>query len=348
VGGVAVGIHSDEQLIRACEGMMAKVKERAPKAVIEGIAVQRMIEGIDYELILGSKKDKDFGAVILFGMGGITAELIRDFSIGLPPLNQTLARRLMEETKAYKLIQGWRGKPPADLEELERTLALFSYVVVDFPEIAEIDINPLAISGGKLCAVDARIILDKDFVESAYPYRHLVVTPYPRRFVMPSKLSDGTEVLLRPIKPEDEPLEREFLSTLSEESRRTRFFSAFKDISHQWLVMFCNIDYDRHIAMVAQIREKGERKIIGVVRLILDPDFNSGEIAALVHDRFQKKGLGKKLMETVIDIARWKGLHEVYGEVLTENDKMLGLCRKMGFSTKWLPGGITRITLPLE
>lgn len=233
VGGVVVGIHSSEQLKQAYDGMLTTVRERAPRAAIQGITVQKMIEGIDYELILGSKKDKDFGAVILFGMGGITAELIRDFSIGLPPLNQTLAKRLMEETKVYRLIQGWRDKPPANIEELETVLVIFSYLIIDFPEIAEIDVNPLAVSGGKLCALDARIILDKDHRESVYPYPHLVITPYPARFIMPLKLPDGTEVLLRPIRPEDEPLEREFLSTLSEESRRTRFFSAFRNISHE-------------------------------------------------------------------------------------------------------------------
>ncbi|HBA53523.1 MAG TPA: acetyl-CoA synthetase, partial [Syntrophorhabdus aromaticivorans] len=193
-----------------------------------------------------------------------------------------------------------------------------------------------------------RIVLDKDYTESTYPYPHLVITPYPTRFIMPWKLLDGTEVVVRPIRPEDEPLEREFLSTLSQESQRTRFFSAFNNITHEWLVMFCNIDYDRHIAMVAEIKENGERKIIGVARLILNPDFNSGEIAALVHDRFQRKGIGRKLMEMVIKIGRWKGLHEIYGDVLTDNEKMLGLCRKLGFTTKWLPGGITRITLLLK
>jgi acetyltransferase len=352
VGGVVAGIRSDEQLKQAYENMLKTVNERASKAVIEGITVQKMVEGIDYELILGSKKDRDFGSVILFGMGGTTAELIRDFSIGLPPLNQTLAKRLMEETKAYKLIQGWRGKPPANFRELETALVNFSYLIVDFPEIAEIDINPLAISGGKLCALDARIVLDKEYIAaglpSGYPYPHLVITPYPTRFVMPWSLPDGTEVLLRPIRPEDEPLEREFLSTLSDESRRTRFFSSFREVTRDWLVMFCNIDYDRHIAIVAEIKEKGERKIIGVARLILDPDFNSGEIAALIHDRFQRKGIGQKLMEVVIDIGRWKGLQEVHGEVLSDNDKMLSLCRKLGFSTQYLPGGLIRISLQLK
>ena len=348
VGGVAVGIRSDEQLRQAYETMVTTVKERAPKASIRGIAVQKMVEDIDYEVILGSKKDKDFGSVILFGMGGVMAELIKDFSIGFPPLNRTLAKRLMEETKAYKLIQGWRGKVPANLDELEMILVLFSYLVAGFPEIAEIDINPLAISGGKLCAVDARIILDKDYRESASPYPHLVITPYPIRLVTSSRLSDGTEIVLRPIMPEDEPLEREFLETLSDESRRTRFFSAFKNISHEWFVMFCNIDYDRHIAMVAEITENGKRKIIGVVRLILDPDFDSGEIAALVHDRFQRKGLGQTLMEVVTKIAKWKGLKEIHGEVLTENQKMLGLCKKLGYTTKMLPDGITSISLQLK
>lgn len=348
VGGVAVGIRSDDQLRQAYETMMTTVKERAPEASIRGIAVQKMVEGIDYEVILGAKKDKDFGSVILFGMGGVMAELIKDFSIGFPPLNRTLAKRLMEETRAYKLIQGWRGKVPANLNELEMILVLFSYLVVGFPEIAEIDINPLAISGGKVCAIDARIILDKDCIDPAQPYPHLAITPYPIRFVTTSTLSDGTDMVLRPIMPEDEPLEREFLETLSDESRRTRFFSAFKNVTREWLIMFTNIDYDRHIAMVAEITENGKRKIIGVVRLILDPDSNSGEIAALVHDRFQRKGLGQKLMEVVTKIAKWKNLQEIHGEVLTENQKMLGLCKKLGYTTKMLPDGITSISLQLR
>ncbi|OPY80281.1 MAG: Succinyl-CoA ligase (ADP-forming) subunit alpha [Syntrophus sp. PtaU1.Bin005] len=348
VGGVEVGIRSEEQLRQAYGGMLAKVGQRAPEAVIEGITVQKMIENIDYELILGSKKDKDFGAAILFGMGGVTAELIQDFSVGLPPLNTTLAKMLMEETKAYKLVQGWRGKPPADLEELEATLILFSYLVAGFPEIAEIDINPLAISDGKLYALDARIILDKAYRKSADLYPHLVITPYPTRFITTFLLPDGTEVTLRPIRPEDEPLERELLETLSEESRRTRFFSSFRNVTREWLIMFCNIDYDRHIALVAEISEQGKQKIIGVARLIINPDFSSGEIAVLIHDRYQRKGIGQKLMETVLNIARLKELPEIYGEVLTDNREMLNLSRKNGFSIKRLPDGTSSIRLKLQ
>ena len=317
-------------------------------AVTRGASVEKGFEGIDYELILGSKRDKDFGAIILFGMGGANAELIGDFSIGLPPLNQTLAKRLMEETKAYKLIQGWEDKPPADLEELETTLINFSNLIVDFPEIAEIEINPLAISGGRPYALDTSIILDKDYSESTHPYPHLMITPYPTRLIMPWRSADGTDLVLRPIRPEDEPLEYEFLTTLSKESLRTRFFSAIKDMPHRWLVTFCNIDYDRSIAIVAEVEENEKRKIIGVVRLNLNPDFNSGEIAAIVHDRFQRKGIGQKLMELVIEIGRSRGVQVINGEVLTENEKMLKLCRKIGFATKTLPHGITRITLQLN
>jgi acetyltransferase len=280
-------------------------------------------------------------------MGGITAELIKDFSIGLPPLNQTLSKRLIEETKAYKLIQGWRGKPPANLEALEETIINFSNLVVEFPEIAEIDINPLCISNGQPYALDGRIILDKDCVDAAQ-YQHLVIMPYPSHYIIPWEFSDNTIILLRPIRPEDEPLERELLSSLSPESLRTRFFSPNIDKSHERLILFCNIDYDRHIAMVGEIMENGKRKIIGVARLIINSDFNSAEFAVLVHDKYQGKGLGYKLVEVLIDIGKEKGLDEIYGEVLTDNKRMLIFCKKLGFTAQGRPGGTTTVTLRLR
>lgn len=348
VGGVITGINSDEHLRGAYAGMMREVAERAPRAAIEGVTVQKMIQAIDYELILGSKSDKDFGSVILFGMGGITAELIRDFSIALPPLNQTLAKRLLEETKAYRLIQGYRGKTPADIEEIEEILVSFSNLIVDFPEIAEIDINPLAVSQGKPYALDARVVLETEPIDYSSQFPHLVITPYPVGLITNWKFTDGTEVVLRPIKPEDEPLERELFESLSQETLRTRFFSSFGNISHERLVLFCNIDYNRQLAIVAEITENGHRKIIGVGRLYVDVEKNSGEFGLLVHDRFQKKGLGHKLLQILIERARKKGLDQVVGEVLTENDKMLGLATKAGFTRKWLAGGTTSIRLPLK
>jgi acetyltransferase len=348
VGGIVAGINSDEQLRKASIAMMKRVKQRVPQARIEGIAIHQTLQPIDYHLILGSKKDKDFGSVIFFGTGGPVAELTRDFSIGLPPLNQTLARRLMEETKAYKLIQGWHGKQPANLAELETTLVNFSQLIAEFPEIDEIDITHLAVSGGKHYVLDARIVLDKQYSESRYPYSHLVITPYPTRFIVPWQLSDGTEVLLRPIKPEDEPLEYELISTISTESRQTRFFSSYLHISHEWLVTLCDIDYGRHIAIVAEIKEKDQRKIVGVVRIIINPDLNSGEFALLVHDKYQGRHIGQKLLEMSIEAGRWMGLREIRGEVLWKNEVMLDLTRKLGFKPKSDTGGVVEVTLLLD
>jgi acetyltransferase len=348
VGGVITGINSDDQLREAYSRMTKEVKKRAPQASIEGIALQKMVGPVDYELILGSKRDKDFGSAILFGMGGMTAELIRDFSIGLPPLNQTLAKRLMEETKAYRLIQGCGDKTPAHLMEIENILVSFSNLIVDFPEIVEIDINPLAVSHGKPYALDARIILGAHPIDHPSQYPHLVITPYPTSLITSWKLPDGTDVVLRPIRPEDELLERELFSSLSQETLRKRFFSSFGDITHERLVLFCNIDYDRQLAIVAEITENGRRKIIGVARLFGNPEKNSGEFALVVHEAFQRSGLGYKFMQILIERARKRGLDELVGEVLTENEKMLGLATKLGFTRKWQTGGTTRVTLPLK
>jgi len=348
VGGVKVGIGSEGELREEYARMMSTVRSHAPNATISGVSVQKMLEGIDYEVILGAKKDKDFGTVILFGMGGIGTEIFKDISIGLPPLNQTLARRLIEETKVYNILQGYRGKTSADMKQLVHLIINFSNLIVDFPEIAEMDINPIAIANGQSYAIDARIILDKAYTESTSQYPHLVITPYPTRYTVPWRLSDGTEVTLRPIRPEDEPLEHDMLSSLSKETMRTRFFSIIKDITHAMLVRFCNIDYDREMAIVAEIKEGETRKIIGIGRLIIEPDFRSGEYAVLVHDAYQGKGLGYKLVDVIIGIAQDKGMEEIYGTVLTENEKMLLVARKLGFTAKRQPDGVTKVQLMLK
>ena len=349
VGGVIMGIDSSAALKEAYERMMQRVKKSVPGAAVTGVAVEKMIADVDYELILGARKDKDFGSVILFGMGGTMAEFIKDFSIGLPPLNQTLAKMLMQDTKVYKMLQGFRGKPAADFQELEEILVNFSNLIVDFPEIAEIDINPLAISNGKASALDARIVIDKNYdATGRSAYSHLIITPYPTRYITPWKLSDGTEVLLRPIRPEDEPAEHEMLSSLSEKTLRTRFFSVIKDISHEWLILFCNIDYDRHMAIVAEMEENGKKTMIGVARLIMNQDLTSGEVAVLVQERFQGKHLGSKFVEILIGIARERGLEDVRADVLTENASMLNVFRRLGFATRQVPGGTSEAVLKLK
>jgi len=349
VGGVIMGIDSSAALKEAYEKLMQRVKKLAPKASILGVVVEKMVTDVDYELILGVKKDRDFGSVILFGMGGTAAEFIKDFSVGLVPLNRTLARMLIQDTKIYKMLQGFRGKPAADFEELEEILVSLSNLIVDFPEIAEIDINPLAISNGKASALDARIIIDKNYDATcrlAYP--NLIITPYPTKYTTTWKLSDGTGVLLRAIRPEDEPAEHEMLASLSTETSRTRFFSAIRNISHEWLILFCNIDYDRHMAIVAEIEENGKKIMIGVARLIMNQDMTSGEVAVLVQDRFQGKRLGSKFVEMLISIARERGLENVRADVLTENESMLKVFKRLGFSSRFASGGTSEVVLKLK
>jgi acetyltransferase len=348
VGGVVTGIHSDEELRFEYERLLQRTKEYAPKARLEGIVVQKMIEKIDYEIFLGAKKDKDFGSVIVFGIGGVGIEIFKDFSIGLPPLNQALARRLMEESRVYKMVQGSGLKPPADLRQLEQIIVSFSNLISDFPEISEMDVNPLAISKGHAFALAARIIIDKDSLDYKSSYPHLVIAPYPTRYVMSWRDSDGTEALLRPIKPEDEPLVRDMLSSLSKETLKERFFQVIRTITHEMLIRLCNIDYDREMTMAVEIKEGPNRTLIGLGGLMIEPDLKKGEFAVLVHDRYQGKGLGYKLMDILIGIAQEKGLEEFYGMVLSENKRMLHLCQKLGFTSVPNSDGVTHVSLMLK
>ena len=350
VGGVVTGVGSDERLSIEYDKLLKRVRENAPHARIEGVTVQKMVEKIDYEIILGAKKDSDFGSVILFGMGGIGVQILRDFAISLSPLNQTLARRLMEETEVYKMLQGYRGRMPADLRQIEQIIVSFSNLIIDFPEIAEMDINPLAVSEGKAYALDARIIVDKKHLEENNPsqYPHLVITPYPTRYEANWKLPDGTEVTLRPIKPEDEPLGYELLSNLSPQTFKERFFQQTAKITHEMLIRLCNIDYDREVALVAEIREGTKRRFIGIGTLVVDPDFGDGEFSVVVHDDYQGKGLGYKLVDILIGIAQDKGLDKFFGLVLANNRKMIGLCKKLGFMVDHSSEGLSRVVLHLK
>ena len=348
IGGVAVGISSEEALRTEYAAIMENVKSKAPDANITGVTVQKMLEKIDYEIILGAKKDNDFGSVIIFGLGGIGAEIMKSIGIGLPPLNQTLAMRLIEDSGISKMLQGYRGKTPADMRLLEQTIVNFSNLIVDFPEIAEMDINPIGISEGKPYALDARIIIDPTGFDHMPQYSHLVMTPYPTRYIVPWKLTDGQEVTLRPIRPEDEPLEHELLTTLSEKSMKERFFQPIMGITHEVLVRFCNIDYDREIAIVADLKEGDKRKIIAIGRLVIEPGTRDGEFAIVVHDNYQGKGLGFKLMDVLIGIAQDKSLNSIYGIVLSENERMLRATKKLGFVPQRLEDGLTRVTLELN
>ncbi|MGD0232520.1 MAG: bifunctional acetate--CoA ligase family protein/GNAT family N-acetyltransferase [Syntrophorhabdales bacterium] len=347
VGGM-VAVHAEGRLKAEYDSLLERVREKAPGAAITGVTIEKMVEGVDYQLILGSKKDTDFGSIILFGVGGMRAETYRDVSFAIPPLNQTLARLLMEETELCRTLRDFSPQKMAAFREMEQIVVNFSNFVVDFPEIAEMDINPIVISKGKPLAVNARIVLEEGDFTQTVQYSHLAITPYPTRYVTHSLLPNGREVVLRPIKPEDEPLEHELLSSLSQATMRSRFFSIIKDISHEMLVRYCNIDYDREMAIVAEVRENEKRKLIGIGRLIIDREFKSGEFAVLVHDDHQGSGLGSKLVDMLIGVAEEKGLERMYGEVLTENAKMLAVCKKLGFIVETADEEITRVGLSLR
>ena len=346
-GGVALGIRSEEELRDQYARMMDRVRAFCPDAEVRGVTVQKMVERIDYEVIVGSKKDEDFGSIILFGMGGVGVQIFQDFSIGLPPLNQALARKLMEETRVYRLLQGYRGKPPADLTKLEEIILSFSNLITDFPEIAEMDINPIALSEGKAIALDARIILDAGHLDHSSSHPHLIISPYPTKYVINWTLPDGRAVLFRPVRPEDEPLEHEMLTSLSEKTLKERFFQVIKQITHEMHVRLCNIDYEREMAIVAEIREGVRRRLIGMGRLIIEPDLKKAEFAVVVHDDFQGLGLGYKLVDTVIGIGHEKGVEEIYGFVLSDNVKMLRMCNKLGCSIQPMEDDISKVTLSL-
>jgi len=334
IGGVILGVNSEDTLRTQYQNLIESVQKAAPYAKIYGVYVQKM-KKFDHELILGARKDRDFGAVILFGHGGTGVEYFRDFSIALPPLNQTLARRMMEETKIYRaLSKGLRNVSPLDMRVLEEVVVKFSNLIVDFPEIAEMEINPLAASKDTIYALDARMVIDPEALKITDRYTHLAILPYPIKYVVPWRLKDGTEVILRPIRPEDEQIEHKLIKGLSNETSRFRFFGIIKELSHKDLVRFCNIDYDREMAIIAEVREGEKKKEIGVSRLILEPGRKRGEFAVVVTDEYQGKGLGTKLIDLLIEIANEKNLDSIYGIILPENSVMIQLCEKMGFTIK--------------
>ena len=344
-GGVILNVRSPEDAKAFFDELAEKVKNYDPQAEFQGVAIQPMIRKGGHELLIGSKKDPEFGSVIVFGMGGIATEWFKDISVGFPPLNQVLARRLIERTAIYKHAT---SSGSLNLRLLEEVLVKFSQLVVDFPEIEEMDINPLIVDENSAVAVDARIVIDPDrILREAEPHEHLAIAPYPKKYVTQWKLKDGTSVTLRPVKPEDENLFSELFKSFSEETMRFRFFQIIKDATHETLIRYCNIDYDREIAIVAEIQHE-KRRIIGAVRLIREPGGNTGEFAVVVGDEWQGQGLGSKLLDYIIDIGKDMKLETIYGYLISGNVKMIHLCTHKGFEMEPAEEGITKGVLKLS
>jgi acetyltransferase len=349
-GGVKLNLNSDTEVRNAYEQIITAAKEFNPKARIEGVSVQSMIAPTGTEVILGAKRDPLFGPVILFGMGGVGVEFFNDISLGFPPLNQTLARRIMEDTHVYDiLVKGHRHVPPANLKLLEELIVRFSQLIVDFPEIKEMDINPLLIDDQQAMALDARVVIDLARVgKPIHSHDELVISSYPKRYEQVWRMRDGRSVLFRPIKPEDEHMWLEMFQNFSDEAIRYRFFVIIKDTPHELRIRYTNIDYDRELGIVAVLSEAGRDRILGVVRLIEEPDGKRGEIAFIVADPWQGLGLGSKMLDYMIEISIERNLEKIYGIALPENYRAHRLMEKMGFNLEHQHDGLVKATLDLN
>jgi acetyltransferase len=333
-GGVVLNIKNDATAIESYNSILDSAIKAVPNADIKGVLIEEMVNK-KYELIIGSKKDPIFGPVIVFGMGGVAVEIFKDLDVGLPPLNMVLAKRLIEDTKIYKLLKGYRGMKGADIEAIQYLLYKFAYLVMDFPQIKEIDINPYVVDHTGGVVLDAKIILDEKVnPESIKDYSHLVISPYPQELISTWETEDGDEVLFRPIKPEDEPLEKELFERISKQTEYFRFFGYFGALTHERLTRFTQIDYDREIALVAVVKKDNKKQIVGVVRLVCDANNESAEFAILVADQWQGKRMGNKFMSLIMDIAEKRKIKKVYATVLNANVIMLHMFRKRGFTIK--------------
>ena len=298
----------------------------------QGVALQSKELNAPCQLFLGSKKDPQFGPIVCLGTGGALIEKDRELSVGFPPLNQVLARQIIENTKA---LQYCKDACDSQFEtgSIEEMIIKFSQLIADFPEIGKIEINPIVIKDNKAYASDVQIEIDCTLFlrQGAEPLENMVIAPYPKKYIAKRTLKNGVNITLRPIKPEDEIRFNALFKSLSPQSIRFRFFETIKEMSHDTLSRYCNLDYDREIAIVAQLEDTS---LIGVVRLILDVERKNGEFAVMVSDSWHGLGLGSKLMDYIIDIGKDLKIEKIYSDISPENTKMLNLCNKKGFTSK--------------
>ena len=349
MGGVVLHLENAKDVQKAAEGMLQRIQVSRPEARVDGFTVQSMVQRPGcVELMLSVIEDSQFGPVILFGHGGSAVEVINDRALGLPPLNMHLAREMMKRTRVYKLLQGYRDQPAADLEAIELTLVRLSQLVVDLAEVVELNINPLLADANGVLALDARIkVVNKRESTGS----RLAIRPYPKKLEENINLADGRKLLLRPILPEDEPSLQAHFAKLTPEEVRLRFFVPISTLSHVRAARFTQIDYDREMALIlTEPGIPGKTEIFGVVRIYADPDNERAEYAIIVSHDMTGKGLGVLLMQRIIEYARSRGIGEIYGDVLSDNKTMLKLCDAMGFSQSRTLNepGIIRVTLNLR
>lgn len=343
MGGVRLGLDTPESVEAAAHAMLERARTLMPTAIIDGFTVQPMVRRPRaHELILGMSEDPTFGPLLMFGAGGTAVEALRDAAHALPPLDLNLARDLMRQTHIWRLLQGYRDRPPADIDAIALTLVRLSYLVARHPEIREIDINPLIADEKGVIALDARIRVDDDPREPRVPFS---IRPYPSEWEARIDTPSTGPILLRPIRPDDVRLYDDFFARVTPTDTRLRFFAPKTELSHQFLARLTQIDYAREMAFVA-LDETG--RLLGVSRFMADPDFEHGEYAVLVRSDLKGRGIGWALMSHLIDYARKAGLSQMFGYVLRENTTMLAMCRKLGFAIDSDPGDATQLLVTLR
>lgn len=348
VGGVRLGIGSGSEVRSAFKEMTENVRRVCPDANIKGVVLEPMWQGRgNRELMLGVINDPVFGPAISVGLGGTMVEVIRDRAIGLPPLNRFLAGRLIDGTRAAHYLEAFRGKPAVSRSAVEEVILRLSEMICELPWIEELDINPLIVNETGARAVDARVVVRR-VSPAARQYAHMAIHPYPIDLVDDFVLADGTRLTIRPIRPEDAVLEREFVNGLSERSRYLRFMLALKSITPQMVSRFTQIDYDREMALIALVPGKDAGRQVAVGRYVADPDGRACEFAIVVDDAWHHKGIATELLRRLIDIARDRRIKRMDGIVLRENDGMLRLARDLGFERQGVPEDPQLVHVSLE
>jgi acetyltransferase len=346
VGGVRLGLERAAEARQAAEDMLQRVSRLKPAARIKGFTVQPMIRRPDaHELILGMSVDATFGPLMMFGAGGTAVEVLRDTAHALPPLDLNLARDMMRHTRVWQLLQGYRNRPPVDTDRVAGILVRLGYLVARHPEIREIDINPLLADDKEVIGLDARVTVAD---AAASPRVPMAVRPYPSEWEVEAQIERVGAIAIRPIRPQDEQLYADFFAHVTPDDQRLRFFSAAPRLSHRFLASLTQIDYAREMAFVAIARQTGA--LLGVARLVADPDYTQGEYAILLRSDLKGLGLGWRLMQHLIAYARSERLERLQGAVLADNTTMLQMCRELGFSIGAEPGdaAVRRVVLPLS
>jgi acetyltransferase len=333
-GGVLLNLNSAHQVRAAYQHLLESVQHYRPDARMDGVSIEPMIvKPNGRELMIGVTSDPVFGPVITFGAGGTMVEVMGDRAVSLPPLNRFLVRELIRETRVAKMLGSFRNMTPANIDVLEDVLLRVSEMACELPLLREMDINPLILDENGALAADARVVVEYR-QPSAERYAHMAIHPYPTHLVSQWQLADGTDISIRPIRPEDAELVQAFVRGLSEESKYFRFMNSMQELTETMLVRFTQIDYSREMALIAVTDEHGKEIELGVARFAINPDGDSCEFALVVADAFHGKGLGQKLMVSLMEAAREKGLNKIEGEVLSNNHNMIKLMTRLGFAAK--------------